>query len=850
MTQWVFRYDVCQCADTVALQAADASTERRRRKADSESRQVIAEEELAVRSDSFPLDRFKPLKVLGRGAAGVVYLARDRLLGKKVAVKTLHRLTKEQLIAFQDEARSTSKLNHENVIKVLDFGSCESGAPYMVMELIVGESLESYLARVGRASEEFAAYTISQLCLALRYAHSHGVYHRDIKPSNVLLAESDGGFPCVKLIDFGIAKVKEATGSVTEFQNQTLAGTPAYIPPDPVLGHSYDVRSEVYSLGCVLFEMMAGEPPFLGGTALETISLHVHSPPRSLAEACSDVSVSDKMEDVVAMCLRKNPEERIQSPEELGEALQFFSTMVASSAETASDQKRAKPSWAVTGLVMSSVFMIILAAAFIVPLLNPSIEASLRNNDQYFNTRAWEQAEFGQLKEALENANRAVAIKISSDSLDTRGLIYILLGDTDKALQDLNKAIAMKHRNGAAYFHRAIVYAQLGDEERSRADVVKATKLSYVPESWERKRFGSSLDQAVLEKIWSPSSPLVNVTSADAPEFFQHSGHSLAIRNNDLTTDSALRKLRALKEISDLSLNGCAFSGQTFAVLAHLPLVSIFIYDCEQKKKQALENLSQCRTLKNLTVLCSDATEMSFPKDLEFARVEGSAVSNEFLHKLSRLKSLQTLSLSSVILADQDLNLVGSPANISRLQFEDCNGLDSRILKAFGSSASLKALSVRGSNPSSEVLNTILTMRWLKCINLEKNRIPGAYLNKLIKLPELRTLYLGSFIDDSFDWRQALEKRSLTSLGLANCSRYQMQCLAALPLKTLSLTFDRVSSLTAEDFRSLRRIDSLGTLFVNGGRFLGKNVQRSLTSLEPKCKLFMDSLIAPESWSR
>ncbi len=848
MTQWVFRYDVCQCADAIPPQTDEASTERKREIVDSESRQVSADEELFVRSDSFPLDRFKPLKVLGRGAAGVVYLARDRLLGKKVAVKTLHRLTKEQLIAFQEEARSTCKLSHENVVKVLDFGACESGAPYMVMELIVGESLESYLARAGSASEEFAAYTISQLCLALSYAHSHGIYHRDIKPGNILLAESDGGAPCVKLIDFGIAKVKEATGSVTEFQNKTLAGTPAYLPPDPVLGYSYDVRSEVYSLGCVLFELIVGEPPFIGGTALETISLHVNSPPRSLADAGSDVSVSGKMEDVVARCLRKNPEERIQSPEELREALQF-STMVANSMEAASDRKKATLPWRIVAVLVPCALMVVCAAAYIVSLLDPSIEASLRKDDQYFNEKAWEQVEEGQLREAMKNANRALSIKMSCASLDTRGMIYILLGDTDKALRDLNKAIALKRRDGTAYFHRGIVYEKLGDKQRSTADVLKAGKLGYMPGAWEREQFGFLLAR-LDAKIWSPSSALVMVTTPDAPEFFQRVGNSLTIKNNDLTKDSALQKLRALEKISDISLSGCAVSGQTFAMLTHLPLEIIYMYDCDQKKKNALSNLGQFRALKIFTALCSDITEVTFPKDLEFARVEGSAVSNNFLRELSRLKGLQTLSLSSLNLVDQDLSSVNAATNISHLQIEDCTGLDLRVLKAFDSRSSLKYLSLRGSDPLPPVLNMVMEMKWLKCINLEKNTISGSHLNRLIDLPELRTLYLGPFIDDSFNWQQARIKRSLSSLGLTNCNRHQMQCVSDLSLKSLSLTFDEESSLTVQDFGSLRQITGLGTLFVNGERFLRKDVQRSLASLEPKCKLFIDSSIAPDSWSR
>ncbi|MBZ0188171.1 MAG: protein kinase, partial [Candidatus Obscuribacterales bacterium] len=139
------------------------------------------EEELELAPESFPVDRFKPISELGRGAGGSVYLCRDRLLGKKVAIKVLHVLTGEQLIAFQEEARVTNKLDHPRIVSILDFGSTESGVPFMVLEYFPGETLREHLDNNGHMEEETARLVFLQVIDGLAYAHKRGIFHRDLK---------------------------------------------------------------------------------------------------------------------------------------------------------------------------------------------------------------------------------------------------------------------------------------------------------------------------------------------------------------------------------------------------------------------------------------------------------------------------------------------------------------------------------------------------------------------------------------------------------------------------------------------------------------------------------------------
>lgn len=314
-TQWVFRTDTCDCERPEAVQITSNREEHV---------EVIEEDDgepLPLSRESFPVDRYRPLVELGGGMAGAVYLCRDLLLNKKVALKTLRQLNAEQLVSFQAEARATSKLVHPGIIQVLDFGATESGEPYMVMEYIDGMSLDQLLIQNGRLEPTLAKKVVRTLCDALSVAHENGIFHRDLKPSNVLIRNTPSGELEIKLIDFGLAHMNKETQESTLFQGRTVVGTPGYMSPDQVVGRTYDSRAEVYSLGCMLFELLTGKLPFVGETALETLYMHANHKAPLLADAAPDALFPEALEEVVAKCLEKQAEERYQSTEELGKAL-------------------------------------------------------------------------------------------------------------------------------------------------------------------------------------------------------------------------------------------------------------------------------------------------------------------------------------------------------------------------------------------------------------------------------------------------------------------------------------------------------------------------------------------------
>ncbi len=283
------------------------------------------EREISVDRDKFPLKRYKPLSLIGSGGNGTVYCCRDRLLKKKVAIKIISDATSGHLVAFQKEAKATSKLLHPNIVSILDFGVMEGGTPYMVMEMFEGGALSQVIKTKGPLQIPTALSVFSRVCDGLAEAHRMGVFHRDINSSNILVSDLDSETPAVRIIDFGVARVRQEQDASLRTQGLTLVGTPHYMSPDQAAGKPFDERSEIYSVGCAMFETLTGVPPYSGDSAMEIINQHATAPVPTLSEKNSHVYFPQDLESLVASCLAKDPAQRPQSMAELGNALNNLS---------------------------------------------------------------------------------------------------------------------------------------------------------------------------------------------------------------------------------------------------------------------------------------------------------------------------------------------------------------------------------------------------------------------------------------------------------------------------------------------------------------------------------------------
>jgi eukaryotic-like serine/threonine-protein kinase len=257
---------------------------------------------------------------IGAGGMATVYRATRLHIGDTVAIKVLHaELLRDPQFAerFRREAQTAARLKHPNVVAIYDFGVSSDGVIYFVMELVEGRSLRAIVREQGPMPAALAGKIVDQVCAALTEAHRQKIVHRDIKPANIVVESSSDG-PRVKVLDFGIASLRDGAAlGLTQLGD--VLGTPAYMSPEQCLGEELDGRSDIYSVGVVLFEMLCGVVPFNSPTATAVVMQHVHQAPPPLRVL--NVSVTPAVEAVVLRALAKRREDRFESARELAGAL-------------------------------------------------------------------------------------------------------------------------------------------------------------------------------------------------------------------------------------------------------------------------------------------------------------------------------------------------------------------------------------------------------------------------------------------------------------------------------------------------------------------------------------------------
>ena len=272
-----------------------------------------------IANDQTLVGRYKVLQRLGSGGTSTVYKASDLVLKRFVAVKLLRAgtRTKDQLVRLQREARAICQLQHPNIIDAFDFIVGDDNIPVLAMEFVDGVSLDDLVRQNGPLELEQAIAVCQQICSALDYAHQHNILHRDLKPANVIVQKTE---PIeIKIIDFGIAKLSDEDTSLTSAG--VIVGTPSFISPEQANGETVDVRSDIYSLGCLMYKILTGRNPFRGATMMETLQAQIHEEAPTLEEGNGAREYSQELEDIIAKALKKDPGERFQTMSEFSNAL-------------------------------------------------------------------------------------------------------------------------------------------------------------------------------------------------------------------------------------------------------------------------------------------------------------------------------------------------------------------------------------------------------------------------------------------------------------------------------------------------------------------------------------------------
>lgn len=296
-------------------------------------------------------------KKLGVGGMGAVYLAQQTTVSRPAVIKVLRSQlggSSEGTARFAVEAKAASSLNHPNIVTIYNYGEMPDGTLFLAMEYIAGETLAQRLERCGPLPVDRAVNIASQIASALGEAHTHGVVHRDLKPQNIMLVERAGEPDFVKVLDFGIAKLDDMSVTSTGY----VVGTPRYMSPEQLLGKRLDHRSDIYSAGILLFEMLAGVTPFQSETPIGWMHQHVDVKPRPPSALTKGGKISEPIDRVVLRALAKAPADRPSSMEMF--ALDLVAALNAPTAPP-------PPPWwstaAVRAVQIAATFLLALASA-------------------------------------------------------------------------------------------------------------------------------------------------------------------------------------------------------------------------------------------------------------------------------------------------------------------------------------------------------------------------------------------------------------------------------------------------------------------------------------------------------
>jgi serine/threonine protein kinase len=300
---------------------------------EGEAAPILADKDPLVRT--LVGGRYRVYKRLGEGGMGVVYLAEHEAIEKRVAVKILrdqYAQREDVVRRFQQEAKSASRIRHEGILEIFDFGRTEDGRFFLAMELLDGTDLAHILERETVVDPARTVRLGIRMARALYAAHQKGVIHRDMKPENVFVRVGDDGYERIKIVDFGIAQLRadgeKASDPEAPVKHRKLTktgmifGTPEYMSPEQAAGKGIDQRVDVYALGIILFEMLTGRTPYDGATFMAILSAHLMQPIPTLADfAPPGFHCSSDLEAVVRRALAKDPEQRFRTMNDLAEAL-------------------------------------------------------------------------------------------------------------------------------------------------------------------------------------------------------------------------------------------------------------------------------------------------------------------------------------------------------------------------------------------------------------------------------------------------------------------------------------------------------------------------------------------------
>ena len=621
-------------------------------------------------------ERYKIIEELGRGGMGVVYRVQQIALGREMALKTLDGtdIADETWLRFQQEAKATSMLDHPNLISVHDYGIIDGKHPFFVMDLVEGSTLSQIIKKEGPLTVEKAIPIFIQVCFGLAYAHELGIVHRDLKPSNIMVLKTDAANSGVgvKIVDFRIAKLKTPEGTEAQGLTKTgeVFGSPLYMSPEQCLGNRIDHRSDIYAIGCVLFEALTGLPPFMGSTALSTMMMHQAEKPPSLKEATLGKEFPAELQEIVYRLLEKEPNARYQSLGALAHDLSLLqqgsATVALNLPSSIENQKKQKKETILLGSVVGLIACIIVGTAV------------------YY------------IKEQVDNE----LYKKSLDSEIAR-LKASVIDDPKKfemAIPDIT-------------VQSSIIYNQQGKKER---------RINFLTEVGEFNVVGKGGRRKALGKVELSSEDSIHFESNNNPTALKRD-FFLQFQNDDITelavvqsllSDEHLKDITNFQGLRDLDISSTDVSDESIEIINRLPKLEKLNVGFNRITEKGILKINRLLELKEL-------------------RTGELPSANELIKGLKDAKRLEYLRFTSTKLSPEDIANISAIGTITELNLESCEGVTDDTLKILEKMPNLATLALRRTSVTEQGLLGLNKFKHLTKVSVETEKLPRPLIDKL-----------------------------------------------------------------------------------------------------------------------
>ena len=646
-------------------------------------------------------DNYEIISLIGVGGMGYVYRVRHRILQKQYAMKTLSSQHVSEIAwrRLQVEAQAIARMNHPNIIGIHNLGLHEDRLPYYVMDLLDGESLADRLKR-GSLTLTQALPIFIEVCRGLAYAHKKGIIHRDIKPGNIiLLKEPDSSGARVKIVDLGIAKLSGA--SDPDNQNLTcigeVFGSPYYMSPEQCEGKRIDARSDIYSVGCTIFEALVGYPPFRGNNPVQTMVMHQSHEPSTMS-AASGKDFPDEIEELVYQLLAKAPMDRYQSLDKVAEDLQSIAagreikskalfdthTFFAPEEEKATSKNYTLP------IVMAIATVLLIGTAICLVL------------GMQKNVEKPKVTTVGVKKiSTASNTTAAVVAKAKvpeQQQQQQQPFSHLTTDKNGKAVRQFD--FGSKNYLGRMFVNGSTEYWEARGSKQfpadSRLELVSSPQLMAKVYNFDRFRADDLFSVRFFQQAMPETSNsngnddfmLPENYESDVALALQHMQHMTGIRRLDFidcpnADDKCITPMNKFSNLSQVRASGTAITGAGLSKLNRLKELSSLTYSHGQQVSTLLNALAGSKKLTDLG-LDSPASK--------------------------------SLSLN-------DLRLIASCTNLTKLDLDNCN-ISNEGLAIIATLPHLKILYADDNKFDAGCLHSIAKMKSLKCADLQTSTWP------------------------------------------------------------------------------------------------------------------------------